>query len=161
MERATLIEEGKNWLTLRFAQELLHQARAWYEETHQPEIIGRAQKLFLDWTQGEFKALELENGMLNEVQRSDDGSRVPLIGLSRGTKEALYLSLRLAFIEYLAKDSEPLPIVMDETLVDFDANKTERIARSLEAFSKHHQIIYLTCHPNSNIIADRKIPLQV
>ena len=51
--------------------------------------------------------------------------------LSRGTGEQLYLALRFGLIEEFAGQAEPLPVVMDDILVNFDV---ERARRGLPTF---------------------------
>ena len=59
--------------------------------------------------------METEGG---EVRRPEE--------LSRGTAEQLYLALRFGLIEEFARHAEPLPVVMDDILVNFDEARTER-----------------------------------
>ena len=67
--------------------------------------------------------------------------------LSRGTAEQLYLALRFGLIEQFARSTEPLPVVMDDILVNFDANRAARAAGAIRALAERHQVLYFTCHP--------------
>jgi uncharacterized protein YhaN len=69
--------------------------------------------------------------------------------LSRGTKEQLLISLRLGFIEEYERKNEPLPVIMDEILVNFDPNRVRKMAKVLYEFSKNRQILLFTCHPTT------------
>jgi hypothetical protein len=103
---------------------------------------------------------QLDLGGIEGVERND-GSRVPLIGLSRGTSEQLYLALRFGLVEHFVDTSkEPLPIVMDDILVNFDADRAERAARSIEELSKTCQVIYFTCHPTTPLRPDLEKTLR-
>ncbi|HET6498254.1 MAG TPA: hypothetical protein VFH17_04300 [Coriobacteriia bacterium] len=83
-----------------------------------------------------------------------DGTRVPLAGLSRGTSEQLYLALRFGLVERFVETSgEPLPIVMDDILVNFDEDRAARAARSIGALAGTCQVIYFTCHPTTPLRA--------
>ena len=67
--------------------------------------------------------------------------------LSRGTAEQLYLALRFGLIEEFASHAEPLPVVMDDILVNFDSGRAERAAMAIRELAGRHQVIYFTCHP--------------
>ena len=84
-----------------------------------------------------------------------------IAGLSRGTSEQLYLALRFGLVEHFVETSgEPLPIVMDDILVNFDDERATRAARSIEELSKTCQIIYFTCHPTTPLRADLETNLK-
>ena len=45
-------------------------------------------------------------------------------GMSDGTRDQLYLSLRLATLEQHLSKGEPMPFVVDDILIGFDDNRT-------------------------------------
>jgi uncharacterized protein YhaN len=69
------------------------------------------------------------------------------IDLSRGTREQLYLAVRLGLIEEFAQRGTSLPLVLDEVLVNFDPDRMAAVARELARFAEHHQVLLFTCHP--------------
>ena len=82
--------------------------------------------------------------------------------LSRGTAEQLYLALRFGYIRNRAKSSEPLPVIMDDILVNFDPLRAHDAAEAILALSKAHQVLFFTCHPEMvNIFRkiNNRIPL--
>ena len=73
--------------------------------------------------------------------------------LSRGAREQAYLALRLAYIKNHALHAAPLPVIMDEVLVNFDPQRAERTARAFVELTggsqgKAHQLLYFTCQPH-------------
>jgi uncharacterized protein YhaN len=63
--------------------------------------------------------------------------------LSRGTKEQLFLSVRISKI----KEIKPsLPVIFDDSFVNFDLKHTRKVVEILSHLSKTHQIFVLTCH---------------
>ena len=48
------------------------------------------------------------------------GERVYVVGMSSGTRDQLYLALRMASLEKYMEASEPMPFIVDHMLVDFD-----------------------------------------
>ena len=86
--------------------------------------------------------------------------------LSKGTKEQLYLSLRLGYVENYSKDKygndteKPiLPLIIDDAFVNFDRTRIKSVLKCLETFAKNNQIIYFTCHSNlvSELLKEEKI----
>ena len=68
--------------------------------------------------------------------------------LSRGTAEQLYLSMRLAFIREYARYAGPLPLVMDDILVNFDPERAKAAIDVFKHIAATHQILFFTCHPH-------------
>ena len=159
-ERGALVEDARRWLVLRTATELLRTTRRSYEAKHRPAVLARAESLFVDWTAGEYTGFDrLSESGLDAVVGATDGKRVPLTGLSRGTAEQLYLAMRIALVEHLATQQEPLPLVMDDVLVNFDPDRAQRVARTIEEVAAGRQVIYLTCHRDVALRPHRTIEL--
>lgn len=64
--------------------------------------------------------------------------------LSRGTKEQLFLAVRLSRIKEI---KQKLPIIIDDSLVNFDTKHLKNVISVLNKLSKENQIFILTCHP--------------
>ncbi|GEM_PF-6850979 len=72
--------------------------------------------------------------------------------LSRGTREQLFLSVRLARIFNI----EPsLPVLLDDSAVNFDPSHRERTAVVLEKLARRNQTFILTAHPEIVELVDR------
>jgi len=72
--------------------------------------------------------------------------------LSRGTREQLYVVMRLALASDLARRRTPpghLPLVMDDCLVNFDPQRAEATARLLAGWALDAQCLLFTCHPET------------
>ncbi|HTX69494.1 MAG TPA: hypothetical protein VMH50_10165 [Thermoleophilia bacterium] len=76
--------------------------------------------------------------------------------LSTGTKQQLYLSIRLALVRMFAARSEPLPIVMDDCLVNFDPVRAGSLAALLTERSADGQALLFTCHPETADLLQRQ-----
>lgn len=63
--------------------------------------------------------------------------------LSRGTKEQLFLSVRLSRIKEI---KEKLPLIIDDSLVNFDYDHLKNVIKILKKISEENQIFILTCH---------------
>jgi hypothetical protein len=83
------------------------------------------------------------------VLRVDDGDGQTLAVelLSRGAREQLFLSLRLALVAMFARRGATLPLVLDDILVNFDTRRARAAAVVLRDFAAQgHQLLVFTCH---------------
>ena len=157
---AILAEQADRYLVARLAVELIAAARARFERLHRPAVVAAAERHFVDWTGGEFARLVVPFGeRVRGALRADDGTLVRPAELSRGTREQLYLAFRFGLIEHYASQAEPLPIVMDEVLVNFDPARSGRVAQAIRDLGRRYQVLYLTCHDSVPLDPDREIVL--
>lgn len=154
MLSATLRELSLAWARSALARHLVHKARRRFEQERQPEVVRVASSIFSTITNGAWTriAASLEDRSLRVLPPNGDPLSPEL--LSRGAQEQLYLSLRLAHIRNHAAQATPLPVIMDDILVNFDADRAARAAsvladltRPLDA-SPGHQVLFFTCHPH-------------
>jgi uncharacterized protein YhaN len=66
--------------------------------------------------------------------------------LSRGTRFQLFLALKLASLEQHLKTTPPLPLVLDDVLVEWDDERSRVALEVLAEFSEHLQILLFTHH---------------
>jgi uncharacterized protein YhaN len=67
--------------------------------------------------------------------------------ISRGTREQVYLALRLALLDHLDQGHERLPLFLDEAFVNWDPTRRDRVFGLIEGMARDRQIIVFTCHP--------------
>ena len=160
--RSQLVAAADRWTVLALAHDMLARSRAVYEEAHRPAVVQVAERLFAEWTDGRYRRIIAPLGSPIVGAERKDGTQVEIAGLSRGTSEQLYLALRFGLVEHFVDTSkEPLPIVMDDILVNFDDDRAARAARSIEELSRICQIIYFTCHPTTPLDAELEEDLRV
>ena len=73
----------------------------------------------------------------------DNGNYIPAERLSVGTIDQLYLSLRLAMLDEIAR--EKVPIILDEAFAYYDDERLKNILIYLTTEFSDRQIIILTC----------------
>ena len=69
-------------------------------------------------------------------------------GLSEGTADQLYLSLRLAAIDLHLDKHTPMPLILDDLLITFDNERTQALLPVLAELSKKTQVLIFTHHPH-------------
>jgi uncharacterized protein YhaN len=91
-------------------------------------------------------------GRISRVQIESDGNieitlpekkGISSTSLSQGTSDILYLSLRLALLDFI-QIGKNLPIILDDSLVHLDSMRQKRAFEFLKTSGESRQIFYLT-----------------
>ncbi|WP_042349672.1 ATP-binding protein [Bacillus massiliigorillae] len=144
-ERSALDVEAKEWMKYALAKSMLNKAVNKYKNTKFPKILQTAEQYMVTITDGEYvglKWIEHDGGLM--LQRKD-GIVFEAKEVSRGTQEAIYVALRLSLAEQSFTD-ESMPIIIDDSFVNFDSRRVENVIDILRSLQSEHQIIFFTCH---------------
>jgi len=71
---------------------------------------------------------------------------VTVEGMSGGSRDQLYLALRLATLEWRLESSEPIPFIVDDILVNFDDARSRATLQVSADLSERNQVILFTHH---------------
>ena len=146
---AAVTENVEEYVVHQMATRLLDLEIDRYREENQGPILERAGEMFSRVTLGEFERLTTDFGAGDELVlvcvRRNDGN-VPIQGLSDGTRDQLHLSLRLAGIEQHAGRNEPVPLIIDDALVNFDDQRAQAALELLGEVSRRTQVLFFTHH---------------
>ncbi len=137
-------ELWNRYRALTTAARLVEETLGRHEARRQPEVVGSASARFTRVTAGAYTDLIVREGSVAVVDTT--GREIAPAALSRGTVEQLYLSLRLALIETFVR-RHPVPVVLDDVLVDFDPDRTAAMVTEIVSLSEETQVIFFTCHP--------------
>ena len=138
---------AREWSVRAVALRLLEATRARYERDRQPDVVRAAESHLEMITGGRYARIVAPPGEASVRVEMEGGESRVTDELSRGTAEQLYLALRFGLIEEFARHAEPLPVVMDDILVNFDPDRAARAASSIRDLATRHQLLYFTCHP--------------
>ena len=144
-----LREHALEWSRLTIAEALLDRTRQKFERERQPSVIQHAEKFFCTVTAGRYQRLFAPIGEQTVTVTDATGASKRPEELSRGTREQLYLALRFGLIREFGEHAEPLPVVVDEALVNFDPERARLAAESFAELSKTNQVLVFTCHPST------------
>jgi uncharacterized protein YhaN len=144
---ARLGELSSTWIRRRIAAAVLDRVVERYRQAHQGPVLTRASELFRRLTLGRFEKLQvgLEETKLECVE-TGSGRGLELEHLSRGTRFQLFLALKLASLEQYLRSAPPLPLVLDDVLVEWDDERSRVALEVLAEFSEHAQILLFTHH---------------
>lgn len=142
-----IVAAARRWQTLAVTGLLLESVRGIYETTRQPETLREASTYLQRLTQGLYVRVwtPIEDAML----KVDDskGQSISMDKLSSGTREAVFLALRLALVAGYARRGATLPLILDDVLVNFDTARVRATAAVLRDFARQgHQLLLFTCH---------------
>jgi len=158
---AELIALAERWLLRAAAARLASRAIERHRALVQDPLIDRAGALFKLATAEAFAGLGVDysdDGDPMLVAKRRDGERVAVSGLSEGTRDQLYLALRLALLE--RHTSEPIPFIGDDLLASFDEARTQATLKLFVEAGRARQIILFTHHRHVADLA-RALPGEV
>lgn len=156
-----LRDAAEQWLVLKLASELLQRGLQRYRERNQGPLMGRAADVFCDLTLGRYPKLAVDYDAQDRPVLQGvlmDGRQVGVESMSDGTRDQLYLALRLAVIEQLSQKGETVPATFDDLLVHCDDERSAAALRALGGLADHLQVIYFTHHQTIVDLARRLLP---
>ncbi|SDO29930.1 ATP-binding protein [Alkalicoccus daliensis] len=141
-EKLELTALVKRWAVYETASMLVDDIREVYEKEKQPDVLKEAEAKFTRMTNGDYLHVHVPVEQKHFVVERKDGKTFTPSELSRGTRELLYVALRLALI----KEHPALPICIDEALVNMDHPRRHALWEELAEVAENHQVLFFTCH---------------
>jgi uncharacterized protein YhaN len=120
-----------------------------YRDEHQGPILKAASRYFKDITLDSFAGLRTDiddQGKSILIGVRPDGAWVKVEGMSNGTRDQLYLALRLATLESRLASGNPMPFIIDDILINFDDGRAEATLKALAGLAEKNQVILFTHH---------------
>ena len=142
-----LEQQVERWRALAVAGSLLSQVQSSYERNRQPVALREATEFLSRMTGGKYERVWTPLGEPELRVDEAGGKSLSVEVLSAGTREQLFLSLRLALVKLYAERGVKLPLVLDDVLVNFDNVRAKAAATVLRDFARQgHQLMVFTCH---------------
>ena len=149
-EHAQLLEQRaaleRQYAALALAIETLGRADAELQSRFSPQLAQKAADYMDYLTGGRYDELVLARDLSAKARSADDPMPRDTAYLSAGTADLLYLSVRLALCELMCPTDDPCPLVLDDTLVNFDDVRARRAMALFREIAQHRQVILFTCH---------------
>lgn len=147
---AGMAEAAERYLRLKTAARLLQWSMERFRQTRQGPMLARASEIFQALTLGSFSRLLVDADSHDSPRlmsiRADGNKPVEVPGLSEGTRDQLYLALRLAALDQQASQGSRMPLIADDLFINFDDRRTEAGLQVLGKVSRRMQVILLTHH---------------
>src|SRR6266545_1446683 len=139
LERVVRLEQtlAATLALLRNAQDQVHRDIA-------PVLAATVQAWLPELTAGRYMEATVDPASLDVLVQMKDGRRRRARHLSQGTREQIYLLLRVALAQHLAKPGEVIPLILDDVTVQCDTPRTARLLEVLHQVSRERQVILFT-----------------
>ena len=139
------------YAALHLARVALDRAKERYRARRQESLLDRAGEYFKTLTDNAFTGLDIDNDEGKDVLMAvrapgHPTPRVAVAGLSDGTRDQLFLALRLAGIEQHLQNCEPVPLIVDDVLVTFDDARARSTLQCLGELATKTQVLLFTHH---------------
>lgn len=151
-------EAAEHYARLHLARSLLQGGIERLRAERQGPLLRAAGEQFALLTTGRYPRLEADETEAGQVMLQAlrmDGTRCPLASLSEGTRDQLYLALRVASVEQHAAGAEPLPFIADDLLATFDDGRAAAALELLARLGGTVQTILFTHHAHLAELAAR------
>jgi uncharacterized protein YhaN len=139
-----LEEAAKEWSVYSLAQDILVSTIERYKNIHLPRMLSKAEEYLSFLTNGSYQKIHLQKSGTGFLVEREDHTLFEANELSQATTEQLYLAVRLALATTLYENYH-FPIVIDDSFVNFDAGRTEKVIQLLNQLDRN-QILFFTCH---------------
>jgi uncharacterized protein YhaN len=146
---ASIRSDTERYIHVKLAGKILRDQIERYRRENQGPLVKRASEHFSALTLGSFEGLITDFNEKDEpvlVGIRSGGERVHVEGMSSGTRDQLYLALRLASLEKYMESAEPMPFIVDDVLVDFDDARSQAALNALAELAEKTQVILFTHH---------------
>lgn len=143
----SLKEAVEQWSAVRLTDHLLNRLRGQIEKDRQPRTLQTAAEFLNRLTDGKY--VRIWTPLNERVLLVDDeqGHAIRVQHLSSGTREQVFLAVRLAMIRDFSEQGIELPMILDDVTVNFDQTRTEAAVRTLlDVAERGQQILLFTCH---------------
>jgi uncharacterized protein YhaN len=145
---ARMADAVERFLKVHTAARLLAWAIERYRDARQGPMLAAASATFARLTLGSFERLmvDFDAQPPSLHGRRPDGSTVGVEGMSEGTRDQLYLALRLAALDMHLARAHAMPFVADDLFINFDDRRTRAGLEALAMLSERTQVLFLTHH---------------
>jgi uncharacterized protein YhaN len=137
----------RRYAALITAKTLLEEEVKRYSLTHQAPVLAAASRYLARLTGERYNQVRVVGDGVDQVIEAvcAQGERT-VDQLSDGTRDQLYLALRLSVLEEHFRAAHALPLIVDDALLTFDDRRTAAALLAFWDFARLTQVIYFTHH---------------
>ena len=130
---------------VQLAESALEEARAGLKSRISPQLREGASAYLGKISGGKYADLSLDGEFA--ISARENGRFRVSDAFSGGTRDAMYLSLRLALSDMLSGAKDPLPVILDEALSQLDDTRAEALLGILNSRAEDGgQVLLFSCH---------------
>lgn len=145
----------ERYIKVYTAAKLLRWSIEKFRESRQGPMLERASSVFANLTQSRFAKLvvDYDSEPLQLSGQRSTGELVAIDGMSEGTRDQLYLALRLSALELHLAQTPALPFIADDLFINYDDGRARAGLQALASLSERTQVIFLTHHSHMVALA--------
>ncbi len=143
--REAITAGEEDYAALDLAEQALAEAGRQMQGRFAPLVSREAGLLLKTLTGGRYTGIYFDREMRFSVQPADDLEPRSLEYLSEGTKNQVYLAVRLAICRLALGEEDPCPLILDDVLLTFDDTRAKRALELLLDLAGERQILMFTC----------------
>jgi len=120
-----------------------------YRESKQGPMLQVASRIFAGLTLGSFERLGVDYDSAEPkliAKRADGSTPLDIEDMSDGTRDQLYLALRLAALETHLNEAHAMPFIADDLFINYDDERSKAGFSALRDLSTSTQVLFLTHH---------------
>lgn len=130
---------------ISLAVDVLREADADIQSRFSP-VLGQTAANYMSLiTGGKYESILINRDFSAKTKADGDTVARQIEYLSAGTLDLMYLAVRLAVCEMALPEDANCPLILDDTLVNLDKQRTEQAMKILEEIAKTRQVILFTC----------------
>ena len=131
---------------LMTAQNVLDEAFSEMENFFAPQVNEKAGEYFAMLTQGAYSTLHVDRAFGIDIASEGAYSFHKTDFFSGGTVDQIYFALRLAIADLVQSSDDKMPLLLDDTFVQYDDKRAKAGLALLDELSLQRQIVLFTCH---------------
>lgn len=162
---AKIQSDVESYVTLRMASAILAGAIERYRKHNESPVLEAAGSYFQTLTRGSFYGLKADFNDKGEpvlkAMRAEDGTALSIDALSDGSRDQMFLALRLGGLSRHIETSGSVPFIVDDVLVHFDDERSSAALLALADLAEKTQIIFFTHHKHLVELAEKTVPKQL
>ena len=145
---AAMADAAERYVKLQTASRLLKWSMEKFRQTKQGPMLARASAIFSALTLGSFNRLVVDSEQASPklLGVRHGGQQVDISGMSEGSRDQLFLALRLAALELQADQGATMPLIADDLFINFDDQRTAAGFEVLGQLSRKMQVVFLSHH---------------
>lgn len=124
---------------------MLEEATVEFQRSFAPRLEARIAHALRTVTGGRYQQAQVDPTNLGlSVYVPESARWVSAERLSTGTRDLIYLAMRVAVSDLLSSSKEPLPLLLDDPFVHFDATREQRALTYLCDIAKEFQLLFFS-----------------
>ena len=150
---------AESLFAIKYAERVVDEMRNRFESSSISATLDQASDYLERLTQGRYHRVWAPLGAHHLCVDDGYDRSFQVEELSGGTREQLFVAIRMALIREFSDRGVELPMVMDDLFVNFDQERTEAAVDTLIEFANSgQQVLFFTCHLHlARLFESRKV----